>query len=143
MALGPTDCWRFYPDGFRALAKYSESELLEVSTDWLPSEDTDSSQWGDTVGVFRKVVPHSNLLRVQDRHRMETRATEWSNSYDSSTSPRLGESVGQCSHLSELHGRYEPDCERGDTEHSSHSRAVNGLSGSEESCLPTPLVLIQ
>lgn len=76
MALGPTDCWRFYPDGFRALAKYSASELLEVSTDWLPSEDTDSSQWGDTVGVFRKVVPHSNLLRVEDRNRMETRATE-------------------------------------------------------------------
>lgn len=66
-----------------------------------------------------------------------------SSNCDSSTSPRLGESVGQCSHLSELQGRYEPDCDRGDSEHSSHSRAGPALSGSEESCLPRLFVLIQ
>ena len=27
------DCWRFYPDGYRALAKYGGLELVEVSTD--------------------------------------------------------------------------------------------------------------
>src|SRR5262249_23470211 len=28
------DCWRFYPDGFRALAKWAGVCLPEVSTDW-------------------------------------------------------------------------------------------------------------
>lgn len=51
----PQDCWRFYPDGYRALSKYSGAELLEVSTDWQPHPDPGSSEWGDTVGVFRKL----------------------------------------------------------------------------------------
>ncbi|MBL8688533.1 MAG: class I SAM-dependent methyltransferase [Rhodospirillaceae bacterium] len=50
----PTDCWRFYPDGYRALAKYSGLELVEVTTDWAPHPVPDSAQWGDTVGVFRR-----------------------------------------------------------------------------------------
>lgn len=45
----PVDCWRFYPDGFQALAKYSDMEMLEVHTDRDLGTD-----WGDTVGVFRK-----------------------------------------------------------------------------------------
>ncbi len=50
----PQDCWRFYPDGYRALAKYGSFELVDVHTDWTPHDDPDSSHWGDTVGVFRK-----------------------------------------------------------------------------------------
>ncbi|WP_345293595.1 class I SAM-dependent methyltransferase [Luteimonas vadosa] len=50
----PQDCWRFYPDGYRALAKFGDCDLLQVSTDWEPHQDPDSGQWGDTVGVFRK-----------------------------------------------------------------------------------------
>lgn len=49
----PVDCWRFYPDGYQALADYADLELLEVSTDWVPHPDPDSEAWGDTVGVFR------------------------------------------------------------------------------------------
>jgi SAM-dependent methyltransferase len=49
----PQDCWRFYPDGYRALARFGGCELLEVSTDWEPHEDLGSAPWGDTVGVFR------------------------------------------------------------------------------------------
>ena len=48
----PQDCWRFYPDGFRALAKFGNCELIEVSTDWEPHPDPGSAEWGDTVGVF-------------------------------------------------------------------------------------------
>ena len=48
----PQDCWRFYPDGFRALAKFGNCELIEVSTDWEPHPDPGSADWGDTVGVF-------------------------------------------------------------------------------------------
>jgi len=50
----PVDCWRYYPDGYRSLAKYGGVELLEAQTDWKPHEAPDSAQWGDTVGVFRK-----------------------------------------------------------------------------------------
>jgi SAM-dependent methyltransferase len=50
----PVDCWRFYPDGYAALAKYAAMDLLEVSTDWQPDAAPDSAAWGDTVGVFRK-----------------------------------------------------------------------------------------
>lgn len=50
----PQDCWRFYPDGFAALAKYGDLELLEVSTDWQAHPAEDSSAWGDTVGAFRQ-----------------------------------------------------------------------------------------
>jgi SAM-dependent methyltransferase len=50
----PVDCWRFYPDGYRALAKFGGLDLIEVSTDWTPHSNPDSSQWGDTVGVFRQ-----------------------------------------------------------------------------------------
>ena len=49
----PQDCWRFYPDGYRALAKFGRCELVEVSTDWEPHPDPGSGPWGDTVGVFR------------------------------------------------------------------------------------------
>lgn len=49
----PQDCWRFYPDGYRALSRFGGCELLEVSTDWEPHEDKWSAPWGDTVGVFR------------------------------------------------------------------------------------------
>lgn len=73
----PVDCWRFYPDAFRALAKWSGLELLEVQTDGTFEQTaTDLSLarrlisivvylikmnlwtvkyfWGDTVGVFKK-----------------------------------------------------------------------------------------
>ena len=50
----PQDCWRFYPDGYHALAKFGGCEMVEVSTDWEPHPDPGSGPWGDTVGVFRK-----------------------------------------------------------------------------------------
>ena len=52
----PQDCWRFYPDGMRALADFARLEVLEVKTQW---EDqglyTDGSdQWHDTMLICRK-----------------------------------------------------------------------------------------
>lgn len=49
----PVDCWRFYPDGFDALARWGGVDSLEITTDWTPDVDPDSAVWGDTVGVFR------------------------------------------------------------------------------------------
>jgi len=47
----PVDCWRIYPDGMRALAKYSGLEVIEVFTDWGLGE------WQDIFTVLQK--PHS------------------------------------------------------------------------------------
>lgn len=70
----PQDCWRFYPDGYRALAAYGALELLEVSTDWHPHVDPDSAPWGDTVGVFLQ-RPLSWGTRL--RRRLMQRARYW------------------------------------------------------------------
>lgn len=43
----PVDCYRFYPDAYRALAKYAGCHLLEV---WLDER----GPWRDLVGVFSK-----------------------------------------------------------------------------------------
>ena len=58
------DCWRYYPDGLRAMAAYARLELLEAYTDFPPVRrgarhdykaiETPQHYWGDTVGVFRK-----------------------------------------------------------------------------------------
>lgn len=62
----PQDCWRFYPDGYQALALYGGLELLEVATDWEPSPYADSAPWGDTVGVFRqKQLTWGQRLRMR------------------------------------------------------------------------------
>ena len=42
----PVDCYRFHPDGFRALAKHSGCRLIELWSD-------DRGPWNDLVGVFR------------------------------------------------------------------------------------------
>jgi SAM-dependent methyltransferase len=52
----PVDCWRFYPDGFSALANFARLEVLEVSTQWEPDDRyTDcSNKWMDTMLVCKK-----------------------------------------------------------------------------------------
>jgi len=53
----PLDCWRFFPDGFRALARYVGLEVLEARR---PEEtkglDPASDVWADTVLVARKPI---------------------------------------------------------------------------------------
>jgi len=60
----PQDCWRFYPDGYRALAKYGRCELIDVNTDWDAHPDPWSAAWGDTVGVFR-ALPRGWIERAR------------------------------------------------------------------------------
>ncbi|WP_435311897.1 methyltransferase domain-containing protein [Primorskyibacter sedentarius] len=71
----PQDCWRFYRDGMHALAEWCGMEILQASTDWSRADLDRKSQhrprtarrmerdarfldsdWGDTIGVFRKTV---------------------------------------------------------------------------------------
>ncbi len=47
----PVDCYRFYPDAFRALARYANCELVDLWQDERPP-------WNDLVGVFgRRTLP--------------------------------------------------------------------------------------
>lgn len=59
------DCWRYYPDSFRALAAWSRLNVVEIFYDAPPlvsgldhhdyaAIDTKHSYWGDTVAVLRK-----------------------------------------------------------------------------------------
>ena len=58
------DCWRFYPDGLRAIAAASRLTLLESHVHYPPMTedarhdypriDAKNHYWGDAVGVYRK-----------------------------------------------------------------------------------------
>jgi SAM-dependent methyltransferase len=59
----PTDCWRIYPDGFKALAKYAGLEILDVFTQWENRTYSDgSNNWHDSVIICRK--PEKNLVSI-------------------------------------------------------------------------------
>lgn len=51
----PVDCWRFYPDGFAALARFASLEVAEIHSYQGTTGYADGSdQWRDTVLVCRK-----------------------------------------------------------------------------------------
>lgn len=56
----PVDCWRVYPDGLRALARYAGLEVLEAWTQWEDRSeyDVESNKWHDSVLVARKPAPN-------------------------------------------------------------------------------------
>lgn len=70
------DCWRHYPDGYRALAAWSELELRDVFTDFPPRRkdkphhhdysaiNNARSYWGDSVAVFQKPTKGYPELKV-------------------------------------------------------------------------------
>jgi SAM-dependent methyltransferase len=64
----PLDCWRYYPDGIAALARWADLEVVSATTNWEPGEDwaDDSSLWKDTVLVARKrLAPPTRANRVK------------------------------------------------------------------------------
>ena len=51
----PVDCWRFYPDGMRAICKFVGFEVVSVQTEWNPPKYTDGSEeWRDTILIAKK-----------------------------------------------------------------------------------------
>jgi SAM-dependent methyltransferase len=68
---GREDCWRYYPDSWRALAAIGRMDLVESFVDLpptLPSGRPDYATvgrnwWGDSVGVFRKPAKYSQIVR--------------------------------------------------------------------------------
>lgn len=59
----PVDCWRFYPDGFRALARFARLQTIEVLRQVEPDHrfDDESNVWQDTMLVCRKPVGSCSL----------------------------------------------------------------------------------
>jgi len=52
----PVDCWRFYADGFMALGRYAQMDVLQAYTQWEAKGYTmdDSDGWKDSVLVAKK-----------------------------------------------------------------------------------------
>jgi hypothetical protein len=51
----PVDCRRFYPDGFSALARYAQLEVIQVSAQWEDLGYPDGSDiWRDAMLICRK-----------------------------------------------------------------------------------------
>lgn len=63
----PVDCWRFYPDGLRAMARFAQLEVLTAHTDWRGSADRESNQWHDSTLICRKSSA-SGQFAVTARH---------------------------------------------------------------------------
>jgi SAM-dependent methyltransferase len=54
----PVDCWRYYPDGVRALARWADLKPLSAITSWQPQREypDDSAEWADTVLIARRPI---------------------------------------------------------------------------------------
>lgn len=52
----PVDCWRFYPDGVRALARWADLDVNSAQTSWNPVREYSdgSAGWKDTVLIASK-----------------------------------------------------------------------------------------
>ncbi len=59
----PVDCWRFYPDGFKSLCKFSGLKELEIYTEWEPQHhyNDGSELWKDSVLICEK--PHFSFYK--------------------------------------------------------------------------------
>ena len=92
------DCWRYYPDGVRAMAAFAGLDLREVHTDFPPVRrgkfhdykqiEVPGHYWGDTVGVFQKPAsyPRARLFLVRSV------VTWWANQLKLAPTPHPGSS---------------------------------------------------
>jgi len=72
----PVDCWRFYPDGFSAMARFSQLEVLKVQTQWESLDYEDGSDiWMDSILVAQKpVVDFWTTLKMKVKCYIQHRA---------------------------------------------------------------------
>lgn len=56
----PLDCWRFFPDGVKALARFAKLEIIDAYNCWDPPIiEGEANEWKDTVLICKK--HHKNL----------------------------------------------------------------------------------
>jgi SAM-dependent methyltransferase len=63
----PVDCYRFYPDGFRALAKWTGCHVVDIWHD-------NRGPWNDLVGIFSKQEISADLSRHRKELAMQRQA---------------------------------------------------------------------
>lgn len=103
----PVDCWRIYPDGMRALAKWAKLDVIDVKTAWGRNGLGDGSDiWGDTCCVLRKgrvyepgTVERGNAsARIEDKFEQLCGAKSDINEH----LPVLRHYASQCNHVTEF-----------------------------------------
>lgn len=67
----PVDCWRFYPDGLRAIARFAGLDVLQADTDWTGTGGEGGDMWHDSVLVACKPDTFSW------RHEMRRKLLSW------------------------------------------------------------------
>lgn len=60
----PVDCYRFYPDAYAALARYTDCEMVDV---WMDER----GPWNDLTGIFRKKGAPALPAAAQPAHDAE------------------------------------------------------------------------
>jgi len=76
----PVDCWRYYPDGFRALAKWVNLQVLESKATWGKSGFTDGSdQWGDAFCILFKPENQEIIIRQKKKTKSAFQAVNRNN----------------------------------------------------------------
>jgi len=63
----PVDCYRYYKDGFAALANWADLEILKVFTDWgsIHRGSRDGGHvWNESVLIARKKNTNESILRA-------------------------------------------------------------------------------
>lgn len=82
----PIDCYRYFSDGFRALAKWGNLEVISVSVGGVPEGDYTEDEWSgpdDTFMILAKGISKKDILalpKLENEKRMRT-AEEWSKRY--------------------------------------------------------------
>jgi len=73
----PVDCWRFYPDAGRALAKWSQRAGFDVELVESFQIPPDGDQWRDFVGVWQKKPFGTQVSRLVHRFPNAQHTCQW------------------------------------------------------------------
>ena len=74
----PVDCWRFYPDGMRALARFGRLTCVEAFTHWGVIGDPGSDPWHDSVLVVQKPLrPFHKHVGVRVMQSLQKNVIGW------------------------------------------------------------------
>lgn len=78
----PVDCYRYFSDGFKALAKWADLDIIEVTVGGIPNGTTDPDwvstidNYDDTVGIFGKHIDPEVAFKAP-RFNCERRIHKW------------------------------------------------------------------
>lgn len=95
----PVDCYRFYPDAYRALARYANCALVDVWQD-------PRGPWKDLVGVFQRHGPPPSAPRLVEKLAVAPEAI----APGSDTEERVQGQAEYLQVLGDLHASLSPRC---------------------------------